>query len=151
MTPRVPRSIAFTLIELLVVIAIIAVLAALLLPTLARAKFQARTVQCVSNLKQVAIGFKLFATDHENGYPWHVPPREGGTYGPLAGEGWRDYRAASNELASTQIVVCPGDRDTVMATGWSSGPQGFSNTSLRGKALSYFAGLDAFDQYPVTS
>jgi prepilin-type N-terminal cleavage/methylation domain-containing protein/prepilin-type processing-associated H-X9-DG protein len=58
---------AFTLLELLVVIAIIAILAALLLPVLNRAKDRARSANCISNLKQWGITWKLY-TDENNGY-----------------------------------------------------------------------------------
>ncbi len=59
----------FTLVELLVVIAIIAVLAALLLPALARAKQRAKALQCVSNLKQLGIGCSLYALDNFDHLP----------------------------------------------------------------------------------
>lgn len=63
---------AFTLVELLVVIAVLSLLAALLFPSFAKARSQARRTACVSNLKQIGMAFHMYRQDFDGGLPTHL-------------------------------------------------------------------------------
>ncbi|MCX6904562.1 MAG: hypothetical protein NTW03_13995 [Verrucomicrobia bacterium] len=133
------------------VIAIIALLAGLLLPALARAKEQGRCVKCISNIHQVCLAYKVWALDRENRYPWHLPPRDGGTYGPSAGQCYSNFLSLSLELVTPKILVCPSDRATkATVTDWSARSTGLLYAANRNNAISYFVGLDAFELLSVT-
>ncbi len=114
----------FTLIELLVVIAIIAILAAMLLPALASAKARAQRTQCMSQLRQLGLGFPMFAGDHND----TLPPAgwaSGTTTSPQYQISWDSYinkyiggHAADADLEvgafltgdAPKILACPADQ-----------------------------------------
>lgn len=97
---------AFTLIELLVVIAIIAILAAILFPVFARAREKARQASCLSNVKQITLGFLMYVQDYDemmlcyargwyNNPPWTFWPHQLQPYI----KNWQVYRCPSSMYA----------------------------------------------------
>lgn len=110
----------FTLIELLVVISIIGVLISLLLPALVSARTTARTVQCLSSIRQGFLVFEAYATDNNQHYPAMLMPTE--AYGPFwAGQVYwpmalMKYDRYTNARASTRLEMSPGG-GTVILTG----------------------------------
>ncbi len=93
---------AFTLIELLVVIAIIAILAAILFPVFAKARERAYSTSCLSNQKQLARAFMLYADDHEE----RLPRAWSATGGPNNGP--RDWTTdTASYLRNTEVFKCP--------------------------------------------
>jgi prepilin-type N-terminal cleavage/methylation domain-containing protein len=145
---------AFTLIELLVVIAIIAILAALLLPALAAAKRKAQRINCVSNLKQDGIAFRLWEGDNGDRYPMAVSTVYNGAKERIyssgnncpAGYGLTNvFTVMSNELSTPKILFCPSDNSRQYMTNFAGlvFPSIYINNYI-----SYFVCGDAAETYP---
>jgi prepilin-type N-terminal cleavage/methylation domain-containing protein len=108
---------AFTLIELLLVISIIAILAALLLPALGRAKMQAQQTACLSNLRQVTTAGLMYLNDTQGGFPYNASNLPG--YDPTVAVMWFD--SLTNYGATVQVELCPSTRPQPMNGSYAAG------------------------------
>jgi prepilin-type N-terminal cleavage/methylation domain-containing protein len=103
-----PGEAGFTLIELLVVIAIIAILSAMLLPTLNRASESGRRAHCANNLRQIGLGIQLYRQDQNDQPPLYLVNPGRDTYGYPGGN--TAYLERKEYLGSTNSFVCRSDR-----------------------------------------
>ncbi|HXE41770.1 MAG TPA: prepilin-type N-terminal cleavage/methylation domain-containing protein [Candidatus Baltobacteraceae bacterium] len=146
---------AFTLIELLVVIAIIAILAALLLPVLAKAKERGLRIQCISNLKQLQTGWLMYLSEHNDEMPpniWDgVPGQDAGSApGSWVVGNARNDISPTNIQAGVQwqynsalgIYHCPADKSLA-----NDG----KTSRLRSYSLLNYLGSNADDTSPYFS
>ena len=129
----------FTLVGLLVIVAVLAILAAMLLPALARAKTKASSINCINNLKQCGLAFRIWEGDNGDKMPMAVPMEKGGTMEYTDGANtFRHFQVMSNELSTPKVLVCPQDTRTAA--------NNFAR--LKNQNVSYFVGLEANDANP---
>ena len=129
---------AFTLVELVLVLAVVALLAGLILPRLLSTPRPAYRIRCLVNLKQVALSFRVYATDNADRFPRAT------TNDLQVGRNWETeligvIQMLSNELVTPYILECPGDtRKAAM-----------SFSALATTNLSYFVSADGSEFNPV--
>jgi prepilin-type N-terminal cleavage/methylation domain-containing protein/prepilin-type processing-associated H-X9-DG protein len=140
----VGKRTGFTLIELLVVIAIIAILAAILFPVFARARENARRASCQSNMKQISLGFTMYAQDYDERFPTigtttqTTPPVPSDTAFNLWTPGvyWKSWASDIYPyIKSSQVYLCPSNQTNFYGTNYGV-PWYASNTS--GTLVNYF-------------
>jgi hypothetical protein len=111
----------------------------MLLPALASAKKKAQRINCVNNLKQCGLAFRIWEGDNGDKYPMAVSTDKGGTMEFTDGANtFRHFQLMSNELSTTRILICPADTRVVAD----------NFVRLKNENVSYFVGLDADDSQP---
>jgi hypothetical protein len=112
----------------------------LLLPALAQAKSKAKRIDCVNRLRQVSLGWRMWANDNGNKFPWQIDYNDGGS---MNSPDWIDhYKVATNEIGNPKIVVCPDDLGKNYKDNWR-----FLNGI---NDVSYFVGTTSEETKPLS-
>ena len=135
------RARASTVWDLLIVLVIIAVLVGLFLPTVASSGHnKSPRFACLSHLKQIGVGLRVWSNDHGDKFPMAVAADKEGSLDFIGkGEAFRHFQALSNLLDNPKILTCPSDKSRKPAKNFAT---------LNDRNLSYFIGLDADETLP---
>ena len=123
------------LLEVSVVVAITFLLLAFLLPELQRAKSHRSKIDCINNLKQIGLSYRIWEGDNGDKFPMGISVTNGGSMEMVqTGNVLQTFLAMSNELSTPKILICSSDTNSSYA---------FSFGGLSNSNISYFVGLDA--------
>ena len=136
MKPRLSqnRTAAMTLFEVGVVVAVVMILAAVLLPRLAIPNGRMLKINCINNLKQVGLAYRIWEGDNGDNYPMGVSVTNYGSMEMAAtGNVVQTFQVMSNELSTPKILICPVDLYRSAANNFGC---------LANSNISYFVGVD---------
>jgi prepilin-type processing-associated H-X9-DG protein len=130
-----------TALDLIAIIAaVVVVVGVFLLPASAPARMRTSKINCINNVKQIGLAFRLWAGDNGDKYPMQVSTNLGGTLELVnSGAVWPHFAVMSNELSTPKILYCPNDSQRVMTSLFT----GLSDTNL-----SYFVVPEADETLP---
>ena len=128
----------FSLIEVLALLVMILIVVALVLPQLRIGHPRPPWLKCVSNLKNIGLAFRIYATDNEDRFPGETMLTNGVPLADITPA--LIYRSLSNELSTPKILMCPADKQRKPANDFAS---------LQEKQISYFASVNASERTPM--
>ena len=137
MTRQQTSSLAsFTLLETVLILCVLTVALGFLLPAMAKAKAKSSRIGCINCIKQIGLGFRMYANDNGDKFPWE--PQTNATalslLPPKILEPCQYFQMLSNELVNPKILICPNDTNRRPAREFST---------LANSNVSYFIGLDS--------
>jgi prepilin-type N-terminal cleavage/methylation domain-containing protein len=132
------RNHALTLVEVLVVIAVLVVFAAILLPILAASKKKFARINCVNNVKEIGLAYRVWEADNGDKYPMGISVTNGGSMEMVAtGNVTQTFLVMSNELSTPKILHCSEDTEHI---------ETYSFAALASSNISYFIGTDVTNE-----
>jgi prepilin-type N-terminal cleavage/methylation domain-containing protein len=131
----IKREQGLTLVELLVVMVVVGFLSVMMLEMPMHRNYgRATRIQCVNNLKQDGLAFRIWEGDNGDRYPMAVPGTNGGSMDFLTGpNAFRTFQLMSNELSTPKVLICPSDSRDIATNFYD-----FGNSNI-----SFFVGVDA--------
>lgn len=135
---------AFTAWDLLIVLVTAGLVVGVLLPMLSGIRLRSKRNVCLNNLKQIGLGFRMWASGSRETFSWQTSTKDGGTMDFIpSGLAYPHFQVISNDLAPAQpsVLICPDDKKRRPAKDFAS---------LQNTNLGYFLGLDADETRPQT-